>query len=293
MELIVADPTPASQEALKNSFQSIFTKHSPDSELCQQDMCHRLLKSIDNNKRNVRFLMKQFMEHSKHVAQQNGSIKRAYNALKKRYVQLKQSSNSQNLQADQTIADLQHRLQALQSTVDEKESQLRKFRDIYARDGMARIPSSSHSTGSNSRGGGSRGSSEAHRQHQLQPPSNTPPLQAYILQKKVREREKEHALGHVTRRNIHGPEVDSVITPIQPPSPRHYVRPSIDSASPAGVPRNSGGYVFPSQRKHSRSSSQPQFVQQRSNPYRQQPPSSNYSRSQAGSSGYKFSSHRR
>jgi hypothetical protein len=277
MELVIADPSASTTEAVKNSFQTIFTKCTKSSNaISHQEMCQRLLKNLDIDRRAVRFLMKQFVNDVNNQGQKSGNIGRAYEVLKQENTQLKQASSSQRLQMEQTIADLQHRVQALNGTVQgqqkklqDKDKQLTRFRELYEADGMARIPSSSHSQSS----GGKRGhsnminSSSHHQQHQQQHQQHQqqePPMQGFVMQKQARERAKEQALGEFTRR---GPVValaqrpmtneSSLLTPMQ--LPRRPLSTGSQSSNPhqshhATVPStprirdlsSSNGYVFTS-----------------------------------------------
>lgn len=247
MELVIADPSASTTEAVKNSFQTIFTKCTKSSNaISHQEMCQRLLKNLDIDRRAVRFLMKQFVNDVNNQGQKSGNIGRAYEVLKQENTQLKQASSSQRLQMEQTIADLQHRVQALNGTVQgqqqklqDKDKQLTRFRELYEADGMARIPSSSHSQSS----GGKRGhsnmvnsSSHHHQQHQQQQEQQhaQPPMQGFVMQKQARERAKEQALGEFTRR---GPVAtrpmtneSSLLTPMQLPR-RPLSTGSLSSAS--------------------------------------------------------------
>jgi len=145
--------------------QTLFTKSSASAKLLsQQEMCARFLRSMDDNRRAARFLMKQFVVDASNQASRSGDIGRAYEKLKEEMTQLKQATNSQRIQSEQTISDLQNRLQALNFTIKEKENQLHEkdnqiaqYREIVMADGLARHPSSSHSNSS----GGKRGPSNA------------------------------------------------------------------------------------------------------------------------------------
>jgi TolA-binding protein len=253
MELVVADPSTATEETLKNTFQTIFTKFSSSSNsLSHQEMCTRLLKSFDNERRTMRFLLKQFVVDASCRGQRSGGIARDLDQIKKEYTTLKQASSSQRIQLEQTIADLQHRVQALNGTVqelqkklDEKDIQITQFRQLYAAEGMARVPSSSHSGGSGGKRGGG-GAAVMYPQHHgngfsrpvvssssaATPP---PPLQGFVLQKQAREEARAQALGDMTRSRVipvsagagkhqigdhtvqqrRRNSIDSVITPIQ------------------------------------------------------------------------------
>ena len=271
MELVVADPSSATEETLKNTFQTIFTKYSPTSNvLAYQEMCSRLMKSFDDDRRAVRFLLKQFVLESKSAGRQSGSIERAYADLKAEFTQMKQSTSSQRIQTEQVIADLRHRVQALTGTVqeqqkkiDEKDNQINQFRRMCSSDGTRRIPGSSNSTGSGSGGDHNnvrRGSSPA------------PPMPGFVMRKQAEEHAKEKALYEIARSrgppnlNIEGgnsrqsygkyvdgsSDVDSVITPIQVPPPNYYTQgrrmsPSVVPNTPRIRDLSAGSsYVFTS-----------------------------------------------
>jgi hypothetical protein len=305
MQIAIANAPPVT-ELTKTTFQTMFTKTSPTAtDLTQQDMCHRLMKHYEDGKRATRFLMKQFMVHAKNASQQTNHMGRAYQQLKHQFTQHQQSSQA-------TIA-------AQQRQLAEQEELLRKFRERYARDGAQRIPSSAHSTGSHS----SRGSRGSHSDPQR------PPLQAYILQQQVRGRENERAAAAALaaqqqqqQRNIHGPDVDSVITPIVPPSSRHLSSNRPPHAIPPSTPRLGGprphhrggsgsgallppppgasSLIFSQQRKRSHGSAIPDggSMQQQQRQQQTPPPGSSYTNasssfSSSAANPYKFSTSRR
>jgi hypothetical protein len=272
MELVVADPSSATEETLKNTFQTIFTKYSPTSKvLGYQEMCSRLMKSFDDDRRAVRFLLKQFVLESKSAGRQSGSIERAFEDLKAEYTHMKQATSSQRIQTEQVIADLRHRVQALTGTVqeqqkkiDEKDNQISQFRRMCSSEGMRRIPGSSHSGGS---GGGQSNVRHSH----IRGDSPAPPMPGFVMQKHADEHAKEKALYEITRR---GPpnmtleggngrqsydkyierssDIDSVITPIQVPPPNYYsqgrrMSPSVVPHTPRIRDLSAGSsYVFTS-----------------------------------------------
>ena len=236
MELVVADPSSATEETLKNTFQTIFTKYSSSSKvLAYQEMCSRLMKSFDDDRRAVRFLLKQFVLESKSAGRQSGSIERAYEDLKAEFTHMKQATSSQRIQTEQVIADLRHRVQALTGTVqeqqkkiDEKDNQINQFRRMYSSDSAGRIPGSSNGSASGS--GTNRSDFQA------------PPMPGFVIQKQAEEHAKEKALYEISRsrgppnvpvqggnsRQSYGKyaagssDADSIITPIQVPPPNYY-----------------------------------------------------------------------
>jgi TolA-binding protein len=241
-ELVIADPSSATDEGLKNRFQTMFTKFSSSSNaLSFPDMCKRVLKSLDDDRRVVRCLMKQIVLDLKSAGLQNISLHRAHARLKHEHTQLQQNLSSQRIQTEQTIADLQHRVQALTGTVqqqqqkiDEKDKQLAVFRQHWHGDGMTRVPSSAHSTGSSCRRNGAPGS---HGHSPSMPPPSTapamaPPIQGFVMAKHAREQAKKQQLGEMTRsirRGLlggtgshgDGDDANSIVTPIQVPPPSH------------------------------------------------------------------------
>jgi hypothetical protein len=265
MELVIADPATSANETVKNSFQTIFTKCTKSSNaISHSEMCQRLLKNLDTDRRAVRFLMKQFVNDVNNQGQRSGNVVRAFESLKKEHTQLKQASSSQRLQMEQTIADLQHRVQALNGTVQEqqkkvqdKDKQLTQFRELYQAEGMARVPSSSHSQSSGGKRGGSSHMASHHHQQQQQQQQQQPPMQGFVMQKHARERAKEQAQGEFTRGK--GPIIggrprtnESLMTPMQlPRRPLSSGSAVSDLQSVPNTPRirdlsSSNGYVFTS-----------------------------------------------
>jgi hypothetical protein len=307
MELVVADPSSATEETLKNTFQTMFTKYSSASNIIgHHELCSRLLKSFDDDRRAVRFLLKQFVLENKTAGRKSGSIGRAYEELQAEYTHLKQAASSQRIQTEQTIADLRHRVQALTGTVqeqqkkiDEKNIQIDKFRHLYAKEGNVAIPGSSHS---NSSGGG--------RQSSLNiigsGGTSAPPMQGFVIQKQARERAKEQALEEITRSRgpVNGSErqsltnhmggtseIDSVITPIQVPPPNYH--PQQRHLSPYVIPNTprirdlsaGSSYVFTSSGTHN-SIKRPRYGAQSSSSSSSSPvPANNYGYARSGSGG--------
>ena len=274
MELVIADPS-SSTETDKNSFQTLFTKFSTSTNpISYQEVCQRLLKNLDTDRRTVRFLLKQFVWDAKTSGQRSGNIGRAYERLQQENTQLKQGASSQRLQMEQTIADLQHRVQALngslqehQKKLQEKDTQIQRFRGMYAADGMARVPSSSHSQSSGGkRGRTGLGSSSPrhhsqqqqqsqHQHHQQNQHQLQPPMQGFVMLKQAREMAKEQALGAFS----HGPVVsrpgtatDSLITPMQ--FPQQQRRP-LSTGSASSDPRRGGMQMHHQQHQHQRPAS--------------------------------------
>jgi hypothetical protein len=276
MELVVADPSAATGGTLKNTFQTMFTKFASDSNaISHQEICTRILKSVDDNRRALRFLLKQYVLQGKTAGRQSGTSDRAIEELKTENTHLKQSASSQRIQTDQVIADLRHRLQAvtgtvqeLQKKVEERDTQIMQFRQLVSSssDRAVRIPGSSHSHGS---GSGRIPLQPVHYNNS----SAAPPMPGYIMQEQARERAEAEARREYSRSRvpIQGgsdsrpppthmggggglSEIDSVITPIQVPPPNHHLgrnRYSSPSVVIPGTPRirdlsAGSSYVFTS-----------------------------------------------
>lgn len=194
LELVIADSSSQqdSSSSLKSTFQGMFTKLSSSSRtISHKDMCARVLKSLDDNRRAVRFLLKQFVRETNSTGQRSGDLGRQNAQLQQELTEIKQSMNSERINHQKTTADLQHRMQALQSTneslqtdIKKKEEQIAQYRCIFAAEGQARMPSSSHSSG-----GGKRG----------QPSPGLPPMQGFVQQRQAQELAKQQALQQMTR----------------------------------------------------------------------------------------------
>lgn len=230
------------------------------------------MKSFDDDRRAVRFLLKQFVLESKSAGRQTGSIERAYAELKAEFTQMKQATSSQRIQTEQVIADLRHRVQALTGTVqeqqkkiDEKDNQINQFRRMCSSDGTSRIPGRSSSSGST----GDRNSVPPNHDHRGSP---APPMAGFVMRKQAEEHAKEKALYEISRSrgppnlNVEGgssrqpygkyvegsSDINSVITPIQVPPPNYYAQgrrmsPSVVPNTPRIRDLSAGSsYVFTS-----------------------------------------------
>jgi len=239
LEVVVADPSSTAEDPMKNAFQTMFTKFSAnENTLTHHEMCTRLMKILDNDRRTVKFLLKQFIVDSNVSSSRTGNLARSYHQLKEDHTKLQQAMSSQRIQTDQTIADLQHRVQALQGhkaemqkKIDEKDVQIAQFRSLYAADGARMIPGSSHSSGSRDRHynhhhppqgsshsvGGSIGSGGA-------PPP--PPMQAFAENKKRKELAKQANLVEMTRsRGVLGQQQQQQPPPQQQARHNNYQSP--------------------------------------------------------------------
>lgn len=118
MELVVADPSTATQESTKNTFQTMFTKFSTSSKsLSYQEMCTRFIRSMDDCHRAARFLMKQFVSDSNNQGQRSGDMGRAYEKIKEENTQLKQAANTKDIRYQQMESNYQNRVQGKSTDV--------------------------------------------------------------------------------------------------------------------------------------------------------------------------------
>lgn len=223
-------------------------------------MCLRVLKALENDRRVLRFLLKQFVLESKASSQKSGSIGRAYESAQQEITHLKQTISTQKIQQDQLITDLENRLQSLQGKLEEKETQVRQFRQMCSGDNIALVPNSSHSYGSN----GSRGSGlQGYESTGSRGSGGVPPMQAFRVQKQAQEREKAARLDKCVRssgplRRRLAPDVTPIVPPSYPPSRSHASQRSQD------VSARVGEYNFTS--RPSQSSNSPSIFRPVSNP---------------------------
>jgi regulator of replication initiation timing len=155
IELVVANPPGANENSLKSSFQSVFTKINPNSTfLTHQEMCTRLIKSLDDVKRTTRFLLRQTFMESHAVGQQSGNSARVNEHLQQENEKLKQELANSRLERQQTAAETQRQMQALQTANKElKESlddTIRRFRNAHVTREASRSPAYANNNISNS-----------------------------------------------------------------------------------------------------------------------------------------------
>jgi hypothetical protein len=207
LELVIADPSSSSQQgSLKTTFQSMFTKYSTSaSAVSHREMCARILRSMDDDRRSVKFLFKQFVRETASNGARSGHLGTQVQQMTAEITQLKQAANAQHILQQKTVQDLQHKLSALaasckqqQNKITERETQITQYREIFAQQsGAGLVPMSSHSVNSSgnptSSGGGKRGRSPA-VQHQLQPP-----MQGFVKQRQAHELAKQEQLNAITR----------------------------------------------------------------------------------------------
>lgn len=107
-ELVIAGPSQALQQSTKHCYQSIFTKQVSNKQpLSHEEMCTRLLKNFDDNRRAMRFVLKQFVVEST----KQSELHRALHHTKEEYAQYKQVVAAEKAQSDQVNADLHNKVQ--------------------------------------------------------------------------------------------------------------------------------------------------------------------------------------
>lgn len=187
------------EDSLKNAFQILFTKCSTDSnDVSFQEMCTRMLDSLDDEDRTIEFLLKQLVLSDSLGARRFKQLKVENKELKEQQIKLQQAVNSQRIESQQIIANLTQRLKAFSAQ-------------------------SSHSHSSRDRRNGGQGSSHSvhsvvSRERSSHPP---PPMQIFVENRKREELAKQASLAEMTRsRNVLGPQFQQ-----PPPHPqKHYDR---------------------------------------------------------------------
>jgi hypothetical protein len=189
------------EDSLKSAFQILFTKCSTDSkDVSFQEMCTRMLDSLDDEDRTIDFLLKQLVLSDSLGARRLKQLNAENKELKEQHIKLQQAVNSQRIESEQIIANLTQRLQSLtaQSSHNHSSRDLRNSRPETVQSVVTRERSS-------------------------QPP---PPMQIFVENRKREEMAKQASLAEMTRsRNVLGPQFQ------QPPThpQKHYDR---------GVPSN-------------------------------------------------------
>jgi len=196
--------------------QKIFTKYSSNSPyLSHQEMSARLLRSLDDERRIVKFLLKQCVVSNNSAMLRAGQVGRAYEELKAEHTKLQQALNSERIQNEQTIADLQHRFQAvngtqqeLQKKLYEKDKQIVQFRQLLD-GGRSLPPGSSHSNASSRDLHHPHHSQQQQQQrhpmggsssaHSLGSGGAPPPMRGFAENKKRQEQAKQANLEQYTR----------------------------------------------------------------------------------------------
>lgn len=282
-EVVVAGPSPSLLDTFKNTLQTLFTKLTSNFDsICPKEMCSRLLSHIDDSNKATRFVLKQFIFDCENRGQATSKMTKENEYMRKEITTLKQTSSTLRIQLEQTIADLQHRDQGFNGTVkemqkqlDEKDLQIRQFRQLVAKDGMARLPGSGKSPSSSENRGDFRdgydfGGGAAHnnrREHDVNNRrplvsssstnhSATPPLQGLMFRQQAKEVAKTQGVGDFSRTRIRSvmeaqqrPESRLAIdmtaghSQLHSRSARQSHHQDIDSViTPIQIPNSSSGY---------------------------------------------------
>jgi hypothetical protein len=271
IELVVANAPGANESSLKNSFQSVFTKINSNSTfLTHQEMCTRLIKNLDDVKRTTRFLLRQTFMESQAVGQQSGNSARVVEHLQQELEKVKQENGNLRLERQQTAAETQRQMQALQTTVKSRDDTIRQLRDMLAAREASRSPANAYANNNNSsnnfafaaeaginhRGIGSRSNDGG----SLGSGMNQP------VPNFVRVPPTNHASSHAQRgaSQPSGPFANLGNAPMPVPPPNHQLHSRYaNSQALRGTPRIrdptvNSGYTFSSQPgKHARSSPGP------------------------------------
>ncbi len=198
LELVISEPTAASQQTTKTMFQNLFTKITPGTEavICR-DNVSRGLRVLDDGRRAMRFLFNQFLRET--------------NTLRRDLAE-----------ANSKVGQMATQIQLLQSKLNERDSEVARLRHIAA-SASPLPPSSSHSASS---GGGRRGRYTPVIEIASARGSIPPPLQGFMQSHNSRGKEniiyvpgKEHSHSAMipARRTTQAPTIG--VTPIQTQRP--------------------------------------------------------------------------
>ena len=214
MELVVADPSSSSNKT--SNYQALFTKQNGAApSLSFQDLCSKLLKQNDDIRAGTKFLMKQFLMDTSRQGQRSGHIARVLEALKQEHTKLKQAHNSQRLQYEKALENLQQQLASMQKKMEEKERQLMQFRSLH--ETMTPVDDAQCDSKSN---GPRRVSGEGMKQSRVQElPLSQPPMKGFMIQREAQERTKQRALEAPRRTPMLGVQLN-------PYAPQNKIRPS-------------------------------------------------------------------
>ena len=130
-ELVVADANNGTSDIQKTTMQALLSKKSGGGYLPHADLCQSLIRQIDASKQSTKFLLKQLLVETHKQSRGNMSSLRAHEQLKNSHTQLKQQHHSQRLQYEQTIKDLQNKLNAREGTIAELNGVTDKFRKQF------------------------------------------------------------------------------------------------------------------------------------------------------------------
>ena len=109
---------------------------------------------LDGNRPCVKFVVRQLVHDSNASEQRMAEMKRAYDIAKEELDRYKQQVHSQRLTHEQERNEQQNQITVMAIMLQEKDSQIAKHRDLYAKKGIS-LPDSSYNPGT----GGKRGPS--------------------------------------------------------------------------------------------------------------------------------------
>ena len=127
-ELVVADSS--GKDIAKSNMQSLFSKKSGSGSLHYSDVCQSLIQQIECSKQSTKFLLKQLLVESHRAGRTSLQGAREKQQLKAENTHLKQLNSSQRLQFEQTLNDMQNKLKARESTIQEQNRMIDNFRKL-------------------------------------------------------------------------------------------------------------------------------------------------------------------
>ena len=198
-ELVVADNNINGKDISKSNMQRLFSKKAGSGSLQFADVCQSLIQQIDQSKQSTRFLLKQLLVETHRAGRTSMQASRLHEQLKTENTQLKQINASQRLQYEQTINDLQNKVQAKDGTISEQNHMINNFRKLH---------------GGGTGGGGGRGgntSSSTGPLHMVPHSSSAslgssssrggpePPLRGLMAQREANKQAQQNAMNGGTR----------------------------------------------------------------------------------------------
>jgi len=133
--------------------QYLMTKFSSkNSALSHQEMCSRLLKQLDNDRRSVRFMLKQFVFENGSRTKNSGDAEREIRVLKQENTALKKELHTMRIQTQHEVEEMKRAFEAVRNEKNEQKEQNQQLRKL-----LAAGRTSSRSIRSGSSAGGERG----------------------------------------------------------------------------------------------------------------------------------------
>ena len=205
-ELAVADPKNARKNQ-ESSTQDLFTKASrkQSSVLAFSDLCHSMIRQIDNSRSNAIFLLKQMNREMEHQARRSGSSNRDFQSLTQANAHLSKELANHKLRYKEDTAKLQSVVQNREATIRQLERKLQAMSMSSSNSKNHMIGSSSNHSRSGSAGQQGLGmfqqnsnpaSSQAFRSHSMPQHSSRQGPLASISQNTMHRRSSNHHHHH-------------------------------------------------------------------------------------------------